>query len=134
MKQHQWGMIALGLVVFVILITFPFWSGKGKTSPQPTLSFDTPAIAQLQEKRCVEDTSFMRDNHMKILGTWRDEAVREGKRFYTARNGRVFEKSLSGTCLKCHSNKQQFCDRCHNYVGVKPTCFSCHSIPEEVKK
>ncbi len=134
MKLYNGGKIVAGVVVFIILITFPFWYSKGKTSPQPTLSLDTPTIAQLQEKRCVEDTAFMRENHMKFLGTWRDEAVRDGNRLYTARDGRVFEKSLSGTCLKCHSNKEHFCDRCHNFVGAKPTCFSCHSIPGEVKK
>ena len=134
MKKHQWGMITLGLVIFIIVVTFPFWYGKGKTSPPPQLSLDTPAIAQLKEKRCVEDTSFMRESHMKLLGAWRDGAVREGKRLHTARDGRVFEVSLSGTCLKCHSNKEQFCDRCHNYVGTKPMCFSCHIIPGEVQK
>jgi cytochrome c len=134
MKQRQWGMIAAGILIFAALITFPFWYGKGKSTPAPTLSLDTPAIAQLQEKRCVEDTTFMRANHMKLLDTWRDEVVREGHRLYTAKNGRTFEKSLTGTCLQCHSNKEQFCDRCHNYVGAKPSCFNCHIIPGEVKK
>ena len=46
----------LGLVIFIIVITFPFWYGKGKSTPAPVLSLDTPAIAQLKEKRCVEDT------------------------------------------------------------------------------
>jgi hypothetical protein len=133
MKQHQWGMIALGLLIFAVLITFPFWYGKGKATP-PTLSLDTPAIARLQEKRCVEDASFIRANHMKLLAVWRDEAVREGNRLYTAKDGLAFEKSLTGTCLKCHSNKDQFCDRCHHYVGAKPTCFNCHIIPAEVTK
>jgi hypothetical protein len=133
MKIYNGGKIVAGIVVFVILITFPFWCGKGKSSP-PVLSLDTPVIAQLKDKRCLEDTSFMRENHMKLLGAWRDEAVREGKRLYTARDGRVFEKSLSGTCLECHSNKEQFCDRCHNYLGAKPSCFSCHNIPGEVNK
>lgn len=133
MKQRKWGLIILGLMIFMIGVTFPFWYGKGKTSP-PALSLDTPAIAQLKEKRCAEDTLFMRESHMKLLGTWRDESVREGKRLYTAKDGRTFEKSLSGTCLKCHSNKEQFCDRCHNYLGAKPSCFSCHNVPGEVKK
>ena len=26
--------------------------------------------------------------------------------------------SLSNTCLDCHSNKAEFCDRCHNYASV----------------
>ena len=133
MKLYNKGYIVAGIVIFVVLITFPLWYGKGKTSLQPTLSLNTPAIAQLKEKRCVEDTAFMRASHMKLLGTWRDGVVREGNRLHNARDGRIFETSLSGTCLKCHSNKQQFCDRCHNYVGVKPTCFSCHNVPGEVK-
>jgi len=133
MKQRKWGLIILGLVIFFIVVTFPFWYGKGKTSP-PVLRLDTLAIAQLKDKRCVEDTSFMRESHMKLLDAWRNESVREGKRLYTAKDGRTFEKSLSGTCLKCHSNKEQFCDRCHNYLGAKPSCFSCHNVPGEVKK
>lgn len=133
MKQHKWGLIILGLVIFIVGVTFPFWYGRGKSTSTPTLSLDTPVIARLQNKKCVEDTAFMRASHMKLLGTWRDGVVREGNRLHTARDGRIFETSLSGTCLKCHSNKQQFCDRCHNYVGVKPTCFSCHNVPGEVK-
>jgi hypothetical protein len=134
MKLYNGGKIIAGIVVFIILITFPFWYGKGKTSPPPLLSLDTPAIAKLQEKRCVEDAAFMRTSHMKLLVIWRDGVVRDGNRFYKAKDGKVYEMSLSGTCLKCHSNKEQFCDRCHNYVGAKPTCFSCHNIPGEVKK
>jgi len=134
MKQQKRGMIAAGLVIFLVLITFPFWYGKGKASPKPVLSLDTPAIAQLQEKRCVEDAAFMRKSHMKMLDAWRDEAIREGHRLYTAKDGRTFEKSLSGTCIRCHSNKDQFCDRCHDYVGAKPSCFNCHNVPGEVKK
>jgi cytochrome c len=134
MKQRKWGLILLGVVIFIIVINFPFWYGKGKSTPPPLLSLDTPAIAQLKEKRCVEDKSYMRTNHMKMLAAWRDEAVREGNRLYMAKNGRTFEKSLTGTCIQCHANKEQFCDRCHNYVGAKPTCFSCHIVPGEVKK
>jgi hypothetical protein len=134
MKNKKWGMIALGLVIFLIAITFPFWYGRGKPISPVLLSLDTPAIAQLKEKRCLEDTAFMRANHMKLLNAWRDEVVREGKREYTTKDGRRFEKSLTGVCLKCHSNKEQFCDRCHNYVGAKPSCFDCHVIPGEVKK
>ena len=133
MKIYNGGKIIAGIVAFVIVITLPFWYNRAKNAAPPTLNLDTPAIAQLKEKRCVEDTSFMRESHMKLLGTWREGAVREGNRLYTASDGRIFEASLSGTCLKCHSNKEQFCDRCHNYVGAKPMCFSCHIIPGEVK-
>ncbi len=134
MKNKKWGLIILGLVIFVGGITFPFWYGKGRSMPAPLLSLDTPVINALKVKRCVEDTAFMRTNHMKFLNAWRDEAVREGVRLYKATDGRTFEKSLTGTCIQCHSNKEQFCDRCHNYVGAKPTCFSCHVVPGEVNK
>ena len=46
----------------------------------------------------------MRANHMKMLGAWRDGVVREGKRLYTAKDGRTFEKSLTGTCI--HATQQ----------------------------
>lgn len=134
MKKSKWGMIALGILIFVIGITFPFWYGRGKSATAPALSLDTPAICQLKEKHCVEDTSFMRTNHMKMLKSWRDEVVRDGQRFYKAKNGRTYEKSLSATCIGCHSNKSQFCDRCHNYVNAKPSCFNCHVVPGEVNK
>src|SRR5512145_2233783 len=133
MYNKKWRLIILGLVIFIVGITFPFWYGGGKKSEPPRLDLDTPVIAQMQNKKCVEDKSYMRANHMKMLNTWRDEAVREGRRLYTAKDGRVYEKSLTGTCIQCHSNKERFCDRCHNYVGAKPTCYSCHVVQEEVK-
>ncbi len=75
----------------------------------------------------------MRANHMRLLNDWRDLVVREGERTYTAADGKVYEISLTGTCLKCHSNKETFCDRCHDYAGVTPSCWNCHIIPEEVR-
>jgi cytochrome c len=133
MKLYDAGKIIAGIVIFLILITFPLWYGKGKAVAPPDLELNTPAIQQLADKRCVEDTAFMRANHMKLLATWRDDVVRDGKRFYTASDGRIVEMSLTGSCLKCHSNKDRFCDRCHDYAGVKPTCWNCHIVPGEVK-
>lgn len=134
MKNKKWGLIILGLGIFVVGVTFPLWYGAIKSIPAPVLSLETPVINSMQNKKCVEDTAFMHANHMKMLSNWRDEVVREGNRLYTAKDGHTFEKSLTGTCIQCHSNKEQFCDRCHNYVGAKPTCFSCHIVPGEVKK
>jgi hypothetical protein len=134
MKLYNRGMIIAGIVVFLIVATFPFWYGRGKAVAPPDLKLDTPAIERLQEKRCVESTPFMRSSHMKLLAAWRDDVVREGKRSYTAVDGRVHPISLTGTCLECHSNKKQFCDRCHDYSGSKPACWNCHIIPEEVRQ
>ncbi|MCL5808868.1 MAG: sulfate reduction electron transfer complex DsrMKJOP subunit DsrJ [Deltaproteobacteria bacterium] len=133
MKLYNRGMIIAGILVFLILATFPFWYGGGKAVPPPDLKLDTPAIQRLKEKRCVESTPYMRANHMKLLAAWRDAAVREGNRSYTAADGQVIPVSLTGTCLGCHSNKDKFCDRCHDYSGAKPACWNCHIIPEEVR-
>ena len=133
MKLYDREKIIAGIVVFLIAATIPFWYGRGKAVSPPDLKLDTPAIQQLQDKRCVEATSFMRSNHMKLLTAWRDSVVREGNRSYRATDGKVYNASLTGTCLDCHSNKGQFCDRCHDYAGSKPACWNCHIIPEEVR-
>jgi hypothetical protein len=133
MKFYNRGKILAGIVIFAVLVTLPFWYGGGKQSAPPALALDTPAILALEDRRCLEETVFMRTNHMKLLVGWRDGVVRDGNRLHTARNGKVYEMSLSGTCLKCHSNKDQFCDRCHHYVGAKPSCWDCHIVPQEVK-
>jgi len=123
--------IVPGLLVFLVLMTFPVWFNKGKAAPPPNLALNTPAIQQLKDKRCVESKDYMSADHMQLLDSWRRAVVREGDRFYRASDGKEYAMSLSGTCLGCHSNKEQFCDRCHNYEGVKPTCWSCHVVPPE---
>jgi len=132
MKLYNRGIILAGIALFLIVATFPFWYGRGKAVPPPDLKLDTAAIAALKEKLCVEPAEFMRTDHMRLLANWR-EGLREGQRTYTAADGRVFEIGLTGTCLKCHDNKEQFCDRCHDYTGVKPNCWSCHIVPKEVR-
>jgi len=133
MKLYNAGKIIAGIVVFLILATVPFWYGRGKAVPPPDLKLDTPAIERLKEKLCVEPAPYMRTNHMKLLSAWRESVVREGNRSYRAADGKVYKISLTGTCLECHSNKDKFCDRCHDYAGAKPNCWSCHIIPEEVR-
>jgi hypothetical protein len=132
MKLYNRGIILAGIAAFLIAATFPFWRQAGSTAPPPDLKLDTPAIERLKEKLCVESAPTMRASHMKLLAAWRDGAVREGNRTYTAADGKVYEISLTGTCLECHS-KEQFCDRCHDYAGAKPRCWSCHIIPKEVR-
>lgn len=134
MKLYNRWIVIAGIAVFLILATFPFWYGRGKPVSPPDLQLDTPAILHLKDRSCVEATGFMRSNHMKLLVAWRDRAVREGDRLYTAKDGRTFKISLTGTCLNCHANKAQFCDRCHDYLGVQPSCWSCHNIPKEAQR
>jgi hypothetical protein len=130
--NDRWKIIA-GLLAVLILAAFPVWYGWGQKTSAPDLRLDTPEIEKLKDKRCVESTAVMREKHMKLLKEWREAVVRDGNRIYTSGDGRTFEMSLSGNCLACHSNKAQFCDRCHDYAGVKPNCWSCHIIPGDVR-
>jgi hypothetical protein len=66
------------------------------------------------------------------LNQWRTEVVRGDARYTEGPFGKRIEKSLSNTCLDCHSNKETFCDRCHTQVAVDPYCWDCHITPEEV--
>ena len=125
--------IIAGLIIFAGLVSFPVYYnlGKGATMPEPKI--DTPVIQQLEKKECVESKSFMRANHMQLLNDWRDSVAREGKREIITLGGKVFEKSLQNGCMKCHSNKKEFCDKCHSYANVSPYCWDCHIAPEENK-
>ena len=119
--------IVAGLAVFVVLATSPLWyNALSAASPdKPELQRPTNGSTE-----CVEATEFMRSNHMDLLDQWRDTVVREDKRTYTSKAGKDYTMSLTDTCLECHTNKEQFCDACHNYSAVTPYCWDCHVIPE----
>ncbi len=69
---------------------------------------------------------------MQMLDEWRDDVVRNNDRTYTSADyGTTFDKSLSNTCMDCHSNKAEFCDSCHDYSSVTPYCWECHVEPKE---
>ena len=125
------GKIVLGLAVFVILVTFPFWSRLAASGEVQTMlpELEYPA----DETACVEDTPYMKANHMNLLNDWRDNLVRRGVEEYTstsgANAGRVYQISLTKTCLDCHDNRDDFCTRCHDYADVTPTCWECHTTP-----
>jgi len=124
------GMIIAGLVIFVAIFTFPFWYNhlKAAEAPEPILSQKAKAA-----KTCVEGKAYMRTEHMQLLNQWRNNVVRKGLREYKARDGKTYVASLSNTCLKCHDNKAEFCDKCHNYASVTPYCWDCHTYPKEKK-
>lgn len=119
--------IVPGLIVFLAFLTFPMWydqaTGQAANVPNPQIV--------TQETQCVEPKEVMRAAHMEMLNSWRDQTVREGTRVFQTTDGREYYKSLSDTCLNCHSNKTQFCDQCHNYAGVQPVCWDCHIAPKE---
>jgi hypothetical protein len=69
---------------------------------------------------CYRDTEYMRYHHMDLLRDVREDVVRYGVR------GGV---TLAG-CGDCHTNRDQFCDRCHEAASVSLDCFGCHFYPE----
>lgn len=129
--MYDSGKILTGLLIFALLLTFPVWYHLGRATPPPEPDLNTPVIAGLAKKECIEPAEYMRAYHMELLKTWRERAVRSGEKTYVSRDGREYPMSLEDTCLKCHSNKSRFCDQCHNYLGVQPNCWNCHVVPEE---
>ena len=126
------GIVLTGIVVFSILISFPFWYNLGKAAPAPQPVLTEKAKAA---KECVRSTDYMKSEHMQFLDIWRDTVTRDGKRMYVNSKGKVYRMSLTNTCLNCHSNKTEFCDRCHNYASVSPYCWQCHiDNPKEIKR
>ncbi len=123
-------MIVVLLVCALLVATFPFWYGKiGQTvGSQPKL--EAPPGG---EKMCVESTEYMREHHVELLKQWRDSVVRDGVRTYRAKDRQEYTISLSNTCLRCHSNKEKFCDQCHSYVKASPKCWDCHVTPKGAK-
>ncbi len=89
-----------------------------------------PEIPKGQGESCVEDTDFMRRNHMTLLMRQRDDTVLQGIR----------EKKHSlKECVSCHvvtgpdamavtvASPEHFCRSCHDYAAVKIDCFQCHA-------
>ncbi len=95
-----------------------------------------PVIPTGQGDSCVEDTDFMRRNHMDLLQHQRDETVRDGIR--------TQQYSLK-ECIDCHvvngadavpvtvSSPDHFCRSCHDYAAVKIDCFQCHASRPEAE-
>lgn len=94
---------------------------------QAVAGVDLPTLEKGKGDKCVEDTAFMRRNHMELLKHQRNETMRHGIR--------TTKHSLKG-CVSCHassktgsvaSSKEDFCVACHAYAGVKPDCWDCHA-------
>lgn len=121
--------VILGILVFLAIATSPIWMNLGgvRAAEGPEISLDTPAIQAMDEKACIYDTEFMRDNHMEILHDWKVQVVREGNRTLVTPDGETYEMSLQNTCMECHSNYEDFCQSCHEFSGVEPNCWQCHT-------
>ncbi|KAF0099528.1 MAG: hypothetical protein FD187_2175 [bacterium] len=86
-----------------------------------------PKLERGKGEKCVEDTQFMRRNHMELLKHQRDDTMRKGIR--------TTKHSLKG-CVECHAGSQSgsvaagkddFCMACHVYTGTRLDCWDCHA-------
>jgi hypothetical protein len=124
MKVYDRGRILVGVIIFLALFSYPFWSAAGKPSEPPKVELPKDV------KECVAPTSYMRSSHMQLLIDWRDAVVRDGNRVWTSHTGKKYNMSLTNECLRCHTDKAKFCDQCHNYASVNPFCWDCHTFPK----
>lgn len=127
--MYNGGKVLIGLLVFLVLISSPLWYNMAMDSSDYQVELEKAARGE----DCVRDADWMSANHMDLLNEWRDQVVRDDERFETGPDGVQYERSLTLTCLSCHENKDKFCDRCHDYVGVEPYCWECHIVPKEVQ-
>ncbi len=101
---------------------------------QAAAGADKPKLEHGKGDKCVEDTDFMRRNHMELLKHHRDETVHQGIR--------TTKYSLK-QCVACHASektgsvaatKEDFCAACHSYAGVKLDCWDCHATKPMAKQ
>jgi hypothetical protein len=138
-------VIVAGLIAFLAAVTFPVWYNVAArtAAAAPVLARPSdaaiarvrsvavvgsgfPGIAPGAARVCVAPRDDMRASHMQLIASWRDDVVRRNDRAFAAYDGYRYEKNLIATCLGCHDNRAQFCDRCHDYAGVAPGCWDCH--------
>lgn len=114
--RHAWKAACVALFAGAVL-----------AADAPATRVPLPAVAAPAEGKCVEDTAFMRRNHMRLLVHQRDRTVHEGIR--TVRH------SLAN-CVSCHAGRETgrvtgspeaFCEGCHRYAAVRLDCFECHA-------
>ena len=102
----------------------------GASSPGAPLAsggVPQPMIEAARGGQCVEDSAFMRRNHMQLLKHQRSDTLRGG-----IRTGKYSLKA----CVDCHASpstnsvsasNSNFCQSCHAYAAVKLDCFDCHT-------
>lgn len=78
--MYDSGKIITGLVIALILLTFPLWYNMGSASmpaPDPKLTPKAKAAG-----KCIMPKIEMKTGHMQLLDDWRNAVVRDGQRYY----------------------------------------------------
>lgn len=132
------GKIIIGIIIFLAILSIPVIvtqvSGNANyvPDPQPPDEEVVEAFSGSTDYECMESTEYMRVNHMKLLLDYREWAVRDDNRsdpgdiYYIDANGNKKVFSLNGTCLGCHTDREVFCDVCHDYTATQLGCWDCH--------
>jgi len=114
-KSRRW-MLWLALLVILIPVIYSLVTSAAPVAAETGPFLQMPAP---EHKECVRDTDYMRLHHWELLRQIREEVVRYGVR------GDI---NLA-TCRGCHTNRDGFCNRCHDAVNMNPDCFGCHYYP-----
>ncbi|MCI5212204.1 MAG: cytochrome C [Candidatus Electrothrix sp. ATG2] len=127
--MYDSGKIIAGLVIFVVLITFPVWYNNliGDVEAIPAVTDTELSEAMFQgitfpnDAKHALSTAEMRSTHMQMLETIHAKAMADG--YTPEKDG----KKKSMQCMMCHGTKEKFCDSCHVHAAVETTdCWSCH--------
>ena len=122
-------LVALGLILFVLLFTFPVLMNLGKSvakTQPPAMLQDQKAMQELADKLGVKNIDEFRERHKQVLAEWKDIVVRDGKRVYVTKDGREIPISLQNL-----ASQPQYCSDCQDYAGIEiPNCWTCHVEPK----
>lgn len=124
----------IGLLAFLLLGLSSLTGVVCAQEGEPANGALLPVIPAGLGETCVEDTDFMRRNHMELLKHQRDETMLKGVRS---------EQYSLKECLNCHAvygpdaipvtvaSPSHFCRSCHDYAAVNIDCFQCHASRPE---
>ena len=94
--MYNKGLIVSGLVIFVLLVTFPIWFNGLDAGPLPK-----PELPPNGTKECVAPAAEMRDSHMQLLNVWRDEVIRTSSREMVEVGSKKYVKSSKSNSRIC---------------------------------
>lgn len=127
------------VIPLVIILLIIFFSPLIYNASAPGFEKEAPTVkngelAKPEGDHCIENATWMKAWHMDLIHNLRTEAIRHQDITYTSEDyGETYNASLN-TCWECHESKEDFCNACHEYTGVKPYCFECHITPELIEK
>ena len=131
--MYDSGKIITGLIIFVLLITFPILYNHGDIGAVPTRDPSLPTDPQ-QAQEMVKYANLpnglehppaeeMRTVHMMLLKSIHSNADAK----LAEQKGKLMPTM---SCMGCHGSKEKFCDSCHAYAAASPVdCWSCHTKP-----